>query len=151
MAWQETLSKLKEELVEVRAERQRQAVEDEAELGRQRDDLSQLAGSLGISELLADMNKILLDGKGNIDNLVSWDPSDDEDNDFALDEDDEEEEADVIDAILSWEEDGQREIAVELGVTDEGTYLRINGVDIRPDRDAVEQALLQAFQDELAS
>ena len=68
MAWQETLSKLKEELVEVRAERQRQAVEDEAELQRQRDDLSQLSGSLAISELLADMNKILLDGRGDIEN-----------------------------------------------------------------------------------
>ena len=151
MAWQETLSKLKEELVEVRAERQRQAAEDEAELQQQRDDLSQLAGTLGISELLAEMNKILLDGHGAIENLISWDSSDEEDDDFALDEDDEEEEADVIDAILSWEEGGEREIAVELGVTDEGTYLRINGVDIRPDQEAVEQALLQAFQDELAS
>ena len=150
MAWQESLSKLKDELVEVRAERQRQATEDEAELQQQRDDLSQLAGSLGISELLAEMNKILLDGRGAIENLVSWDSSDDDD-EFAVDEDDEEEEADVIDAILSWEEGGEREIAVELGVTDDGTYLRINGVDIRPDRDAVEQALLQAFQDELAS
>ena len=151
MDWQETLSKLKEELVEVRAERQRQAAEDEAELQQQRDDLSQLSGSLGISELLAEMNKILLDGRGDIENLISWDSSDEEDDDFALDEDDEEEEADVIDAILSWEEGGEREIAVELGVTDEGTYLRINGVDIRPDQEAVEQALLQAFQDELAS
>ncbi len=151
MDWRETLSKLKEELVQVREERQRQAAEDEAELQRQRDDLSQLAGSLGISELLADMNTVLLDGRGAIENLVSWDSSDTDDGEFALDENDEEEEADVIDTILSWEEGGEREIAVELGVTDEGTYLRVNGVDIRPDRDAVEQALLQAFQDELAS
>lgn len=151
MAWQETLSKLKEELAQGRAERQRQAAEDDVVLQRQRDDLSQLAGSLGISELLADMNTILLDGRGDIENLVSWDSSDAGDEEFALGEDDEAEEADVIDAILSWEEAGEREIAVELGVTDEGTYLRVNGVDIRPDRDAVEQALLQAFQDELAS
>ena len=151
MAWRDTLLQLKEELAQVRAERQRQAGDEEAELQRQRDELSQLAGSLGISELLSDMNAILLDGRGELENLVSWDSSEAEDDEFALDEDDEEEEADVIDAILSWEEGGEREIAVELGVTDEGTYLRVNGVDIRPDRDAVEQALLQAFQDELAS
>ncbi|MCS5669142.1 MAG: hypothetical protein NZ876_17350, partial [Dehalococcoidia bacterium] len=56
---------------------------------------------------------------------------------------------DVITTILSWEEGGEMEIAVDLGLSDEGIYLQINEIEIRPERDALEQGLIVAFRDEL--
>jgi hypothetical protein len=150
MAWRDTLQELKEELAQVRAERQREAEAEETELRRQRGELSQLAGSLGISELLAEINDTLLEGRGEIETIVSWEPEEEEDDDDVFfDGDEDEDEADVIAAILSWDEGGEREISIDLGQTEQRTYLQVNGVDIRPEREALEPALLQAFRDEL--
>ena len=152
MTWRESLEELKEELAEVRAERLQQATADEAEFQRQRGELSQLADSLGVSGLLTEMNRTLLDGQGTIETIVSWE-SDEEEAAAAdllsIDGADDEEEADVIALILSWVEGGEREVAVDLGVTDQGTYVQVNGVEIRSEREAMESALLQAFRDEL--
>jgi hypothetical protein len=41
------------------------------------------------------------------------------------------------------------EIVVDLGLSDEGTYLQINGIEIRPEREALEKGLVEAFRDEL--
>ena len=51
--------------------------------------------------------------------------------------------------MLSWEEAGDREIAVEVVSDSEGISLQVNGVEIRPEREALEQALVEAFRDEL--
>ena len=149
MAWRETLSELKEDLDQIRTERQRQAQLDEAEMQHQRDELSELAKTLGIEGMLADMNQTLVDGRGQVETIVSWDPGEDEEDDIVFEGDDDEEEADVIAVILTWEEGGDREVAIDLGVTDDGTYLQVNGVDVRPEREALEPALLQAFRGEL--
>ena len=149
MAWRETLSELKEELAQIRAERQRQAQIDDSEIQEQREELSELAKTLGIEAMLADMNQTLLDGRGGVETIVSWYPVEDEEDEIVFEGDDGEEEADVIAAILTWEEGGEREVAIDLGVTDDGTYLQVNGVDVRPELEALEPALLQAFRDEL--
>ena len=151
--WHDRLPRLKQELAEVRAVRQRQANEEEAELARERDDLSRLADGLGIAGLLVDMNATLLDGRGRVETVVGWEDETVEgmidlsspSSDLEEDEDD----SDVITSVLAWEEGGQLEIIVDLGLTDEGTYLQVNGIEIRPERDALEQALLEAFRDEL--
>ena len=149
MAWRDSLSELKEELANVRAERLSQSSADEAEIQKERDELSRLAESLGVSELLSDVNATLLDGQGSVEKVVSWEPGEeDEDNDPAV-EDDDEEDADVIALILTWEERGERELAVDLGVTDDGIYVQVNGIEIRAEREALEPALLQGFRDEL--
>ena len=149
MAWRDSLSELKEQLAEVRAERERERGEAEAELQRQRGELSRSADSLGISSLLADMNATLLDGSGDIETIISWEPEEEEADDLNFEEGEEEEESDVIAAVLSWDEGGEREVSIDVGVTDDGTYLQVNGVDTRPEREALESALLQAFRDEL--
>ena len=147
MAWQDTLLELREELAEARADLLQRASEEAAEIGKQRDELTRLADSLGISDVLSEMNRTLLDGKGEIETIVSWEPEQ-EDDDLSPDDDDEEE-ADGISAFLTWEEAEEREIAVDLGLAEDGIYLQVNGVDIRPERDALETALIQAFRDEL--
>ena len=148
MAWQDTLLELREELAEARAERLQRASEEAAEISKQRDQMTQLAASLGISDVLSEMNRTLLDGKGELETIVSWEPEE-QDDDLSPDDDEDEEEADGISAFLTWEEAEEREIAVDLGMAEDGIYLQVNGVDIRPEREALEAALIEAFRDEL--
>ena len=156
MAWRDTLVELREELAHVRADRRQQASEEQAELLKIRDELSRLSDSLGISGLLSEMNATLLDGTGEIETIVSWDSdggdAESNENDYEADledDEDDDDEGELITAVLSWEEDGEREIAVEVVSTQDGTALQVNGVDIRPERAALEQALVEAFRDEL--
>ena len=155
MTWRDTLEGLKQELTEVRTQRQRRVEEEDAGLQKERDDLSRMANDLGVDELLAEMNATLLDGKGEIQTIIGWE-SDDGDPDLegvismnGDEPDDDDEDTDVITTILSWEEGGEMEIAVDLGLSDEGIYLQINEIEIRPERDALEQGLIVAFRDEL--
>ena len=69
MAWRDTLGRLREELADVRAERQRQAAADDAEIQQQREELSKLATSLGINQLLNEMKATLLNGQGELPSL----------------------------------------------------------------------------------
>lgn len=150
MAWRDTLSELKQELSDLRAERLSQTSADEAEVQKERDELSRLAESLAVSELLSDMNDTLLDGQGSVEKIISWESDEeDEDDDLVQEAGDDEEDADVIALILTWDERGERELAIDLGVTDEGIYVQVNGIEIRAEREALEPALLQAFRDEL--
>ena len=155
MTWRETLEGLKEDLNEVRAQRQKQVDEDEAGLEKERDGLSQTARELGVDGLLAEMNATLLDGKGKVETIVGWEPSDEDlDIDPGIsmnggEPDDGDDDTDVITTILSWNEGGEMEIAVDLGLSDEGIYLQINEIEIRPEREALEHGLIEAFRDEL--
>lgn len=147
MAWLDSLSELKQELAGVRAERLSQSSADEAEIQKERDELSRLAETLAVSNLLHDMNATLLDGQGSVEKIVSWES--DEEDDLDEEDDMDEEDADVIALILTWEERGERELAIDLGVTDEGVYVQVNGIEVRAEKEALEPALLQAFRDEL--
>jgi len=155
MTWRDTLEGLKQELTEVRTQRQRRVEEEDAGLQKERDDLSRMAKDLGVDELLAEMNATLLDGKGEIQTIIGWESDDgDPDLDGVIsmngdEPDDDGEDTDVITTILSWEEGGEMEIAVDLGLSDEGIYLQINEIEIRPERDALEQGLIVAFRDDL--
>ena len=155
MTWRDTLEGLKQDLNEVRAQRQSRVEEEEAGLKKERDDLSLMAKNLGVDELLAEMNSTLLDGKGEIETIIGWE-SDDEDAEDDLgvgiiDEasEDDDGDTDVITTILSWDEGGDLEIAVDLGLSKDGIYLQINEIEIRPEREALEQGLIEAFKDEL--
>ncbi len=147
MAWRDTLGRLLEELAELRAERQRQAAAEDAEIRRLREELARQAATLGITQLLNEMNATLLNGQGDIETIVSWEAPAEGDAEHL--DDSEEEDADLIATILTWEEAGEREIAVDLGLGEDGTYLQVNGVDIRLEAGALEQALVEAFRDEL--
>ena len=166
MAWRDTLIELRDELAEARARRLQRAEADEEILRQVRQQMADLSGSLGIGQLLTDINATLLEGRGEVETIVSWDQeSDDRDSEPDLDEgsgkadrradrsadneDDDEDDEDAITNLLSWDEDGDREIAVEIILDEEGVSLQVNGVEIRPEREALEQALVEAFRDEL--
>ena len=78
MTWRETLEGLKEELTNIRAQRQSRVDEEAASLQKEREDLSRRAQELGIDGLLAEMNNTLLDGNGAIETIVSWVTADDD-------------------------------------------------------------------------
>ena len=101
---------------------------------------------MDISDLLTEMNRTLLDGGGAIETILSWETEDENADMLPYDA---EEEGDVIALILSWVEGGERELAVDVGVTEDGTYVQVNGVEIRPEREALEVALVEAFREEL--
>ena len=154
MTWRETLQGLKEELTNVRAMRQSRVDKEAADLEKERDELSKIAQKLGIDELLTEMNITLLDGGGEIETISSWVSADDEleldpEIDMNGEDPDADDNTDVITTILSWEESGDLEIAVDLGLSDDGVYLQINEIEIRPERGALEQGLIEAFRDEL--
>ena len=156
MAWRDTLTNLRDELAEARAQRLREAQEEDAEAEKLRAGLRELAASLDIAQLLVDVNAILLQGNGALETFVSWEEGDDaaEEPGFNLvslnDADDEADDVEEICLTLSWEEDGERAIEIELGIEEEDTaYLMVNGVPIRQEREALERAVVAAFREEL--
>ncbi len=155
MTWRDTLEGLKQDLADVREQRQRRLEAEDADLQKERDDLSQMAQTLGIGELLAEMNATLLDGKGNIETIVGWESGPEElemDPGIGMNGDepnDGEQDTDVVTTILSWDERGEMEIAVDLGLSDDGIYLQINEIEVRPEREPLEQGLIEAFREEL--
>ncbi len=152
MAWRDTLRGLRDELADVRAQRQRERQADEEEQRAQRLELGRIAESLGLTGLLQEMNSVLLDGKGEVENICSWEEENEEELDESLlmpDDLEELEGSDYINAILTWEEDGEREIVADLGFGEQGMSLLVNGVDIRLEQEALERALVEAFRQQL--
>lgn len=146
MAWQDTLNNLKQELAEARAGREARLDQEELDLAEERAELHALVDSLGIFGLLSDMNTTLLDGRGVVETEVSWDVGLDDD---GADDDEELDEADVVTTVLSWDEGGELEIVVDLGMADDGAFMQVNGIAVRLDRAALEGNLVEAFRDEL--
>ncbi len=152
MAWRDTLRGLRDELAEGREQRQRERQADEEEQQAQRLELGRIGESLGLTGLLQEMNSVLLNGQGEVENISSWEEETEEDPDESLlmpDNLEEPEESDYINAILTWEEDGEREIVVDLGFGEQGMSLLVNGVDIRLEQEALERALVEAFRQQL--
>jgi len=152
MAWRDTLRGLRDELAEIRAQRQRDRQADEAEQQAQRLEMARVADSLGLSSLLQEMNSVLLNGQGEVEYISSWEEEMEEDPDeslLKLDALEELENEDYINVILTWEEDGEREIVLDLGFGEPEMPLLVNGVDIRLEQEALEQALLEAFRMQL--
>ena len=136
----------------VRVQRQRERQADEAEQQAQRLELARIAESLGLIGLLQEMNSVLLNGQGEVENILSWEEEKEEGPDESfpmLDNLEELEDTDYINAILTWEEDGEREIVLDLGFGEQGMSLLVNGADIRLEQEALEQALVEAFRMQL--
>lgn len=152
MAWRDTLQGLRDDLAEMRAQRQRESQAEEEEQQAQRVELRRIAESMGLAGLLEEMNSVLLNGQGKVENISSWEEEfEEEENDsmLMLDGLEDLDESDYISSMLTWDEDGEREIAVDLAFGEQGIALMVNEVDIRPEQDALEQALVSAFREQL--
>lgn len=146
MPWQETLRSLRQELDDARPLRQQRLADEELRQAQQRQELTDLLQSLGIVEMLTDMNNILLDGAGELDLFNSWDemPDDDE---YNLSEEDD---FDGVTASLTWEE-GEDEMNIEVFLMrgDDGITAQVNEFDVRLERAAFENSLVQSFREEM--
>ena len=122
---------------------------------------------------LAEMNRVLLDGQGELEVYLPWDDEDededdedeldrdeadddepeededdDEDEDENEDENDEAEEQEVASAILVWS-NGECELAIDIGLEDDHIYWQVNGEDVPTNDMALREALKRGFADEL--
>ncbi len=144
MPWRESLLQLKEELTAARATRLERLEAFERQVAAERDELRGRQESLQIAALVAEMNEVLMDGRGQVETTVEWESREDE-NLFEGEDD----MADVITTALSWDEGEELEVVVELVMLDEGLSLMVNGVQIRQDPNSLERALLSAFREQL--
>jgi hypothetical protein len=144
MPWRESLLQLKEELTAARATRLERLEAFERQVAAERDELRARQESLQIAALVAEMNEVLMDGRGQVETTVEWESQEDE-NLFEGEDD----MADVITTALSWDEGEELEVVVELVMLDEGLSLMVNGVQIRQDPNSLERALLSAFREQL--
>lgn len=152
MVWRDTLRELRDDLSEIRAQRQSDMQADEKAQQAQRLELTRIAESLGLTGLLQEMNSVLLNGQGEVENISSWEEEEEEDPDessLVPGNLEELEDSDYVNAILTWEEDGEREIVLDLGFGEQGMSLLVNGVDIRLEQEALEKALVEAFRQQL--
>ena len=153
MDWSEELRTLRGEIDSLRRERQRQAEEEEVIRQQHRAETKTLFQTLRIEQALGEMNKALLDGVGDLEVFAPGEPGEDlpegQDDEDEMAEAEVEEESESMAGILTWEEGGSREIEVDLGITESGPYLEVNGTDIRVEEEAIRQALIRAFKDEM--
>ncbi len=155
MAWRNTLEKLREELDEARAQRLGEPEEVDADEVRDREELYRLADSLQIAQLLVDVNEILLGGSGIVESSSLLDDYEEEEEEDEDEDEDDEEDVDVdvedeeLRFSLSWEEDVECAIDVELSKDENRIYLLVNGDEVRQEREALERAVVEAFKDEI--
>ena len=149
MDWKDTLVNLKSDLADARSKLKSDWQAIENDLAEQRSELVKQADAVGITDLLSEVNAILLDGRGTISYIKSWE-EDSEDDSRSLDESmDDFDDADYVSTILSWEESGLCEIAVDIESGEQGIAMQVNEVEIEPQGEALKSALINAFREEL--
>ena len=149
MDWRDTLVNLKADLSEAREKLSADWQATEDDLAVQRLELVNQADAMGIANLLSGLNTVLLDGQGTISYLKSWEEESD-DASPGLDESmDDLDDADYVSTILNWEESGLCEIAVDVELGEQGISVQVNEVEIRPEQEYLELALITAFKEEL--
>ena len=149
MEWMDTLVNLKSDLTDARDKLRTdwQAIADG--LAEKRLELVNQADAMDISSLLSQINTVLLEGQGTISYLQSWEEESDDDA-SGLDESmDDFDDADYVSTILTWQESGLCEIAVDVELGEQGIAVQVNEVEIRPDPESLKSALITAFKEEL--
>ena len=149
MDWKDTLVNLKSDLADARSKLRSDWQAIETDLAAQRSELVKQADAIGITDLLSEINTVLLEGLGTISYIKSWE-EDSEGDSRSLDESmDDFDDADYVSTILSWEESGLCEIAVDIESGEQGIAMQVNEVEIEPQEEPLKSALITAFKEEL--
>ena len=143
--WHNNLEQLAQELSEAREDRDRLIAETGKANAQFQEEIENQVNNLEIETLLIEMNNKLLTKTGSVTSSKSWEEP------IASDDESEEEldDGDFISVLLEWEENGEREIAVDLGRDDSGLYLEVNGHEIPMEKESLQAALLYAIKEEL--
>ena len=162
MAWRDDLLVLRREVETALTRILGEPVEEDSEVIQDRQELYRLAASLQVAELLLDVNEVVLSGTGRVEStsLMEYYDDDDvlytmedlgEDNDDDDDEGDEEELEDNEELRFSlfWDDATECAVDVELGKSGGRIYVLVNGEEVRPQREVLETAVLDAFRAEM--
>ena len=170
MDWADDLRKFRDSIETISQQRSEPTEIGEEDLEEKLRVIQEAFDELKPETYLAEMNRVLLDGRGELELYLPWDEGEDEDDeefqaeweevsddeddyddeDEYDDEDDEddEEEQDVASAILVWD-DGQCELAIDVGLEDDRIYWQVNGEDVPTNDHALREALKRAYADEI--
>jgi hypothetical protein len=173
MEWADDLRKFRESIETMQRRPAESREFSEKELQERLSRVQEAFEDLKPEAYLDDMNRILLDGRGEVELYLPWggddegedDDEDDEDEDemYELelegdedddDEDDddddaeEDEEQEVASAILVWN-GGECELAIDVGLEDDRIYWQVNGDDVPTDDGALRESLKRAFAEEI--
>ena len=102
-----------------------------------------------MEKLLNDMNKVLFSGSGSLQVTKSWEDSGSADTEESEEDEEEVQDTDFISCVLEWEENGERELAVDVGRDESGLYIEVNGHEISMDEETLQAAVLYAVKEEL--
>lgn len=165
MAWRDDLLVLRNEVETALARILGEPVEEDSEVIRDRQELYDLANSLQVAQMLLDVNEVVLSGTGRVESTSLMEYYDDQDFPYAMeslrendeDEDEEdgegqEEELDDNEELrfsLFWDDSTECAVDVELGKSNDRIYLLVNGEEVRPQREVLETAILDAFRAEM--
>ena len=118
--WNEKLNLAASELESAREKRDDLIKETEAAIIRYQVEIETLFTELDVEKLLNDMNKVLFSGSGSLQVTKSWEDSSSADTEESEEDDEEVQDTDFISCVLEWEENGERELAVDVGRDDSG-------------------------------
>ena len=147
--WNEKLNLAASELESAREKRDDLIKETEAAIIRYQVEIETLFTELDVEKLLSDMNKALLSGSGSLQVTKSWEDSSSADTEESEEDDEEVQNTDFISCVLEWEENGERELAVDVGRDESGLYIEVNGHEISMDEETLQAAVLYAVKEEL--
>lgn len=147
--WNEKLNLAASELESAREKRDDLIKETEAAIIRYQVEIETLFTELDVEKLLNDMNKVLFSGSGSLQVTKSWEDSGSADTEESEEDDEEVQDTDFISCVLEWEENGERELAVDVGRDDSGLYIEVNGHEISMDEETLQAAVLYAAKEEL--
>ena len=147
--WNEKLNLAASELESAREKRDDLIKETEAAIIRYQVEIETLFTELDVEKLLNDMNKVLFSGSGTLQVTKSWEDSSSGDTEESEEDDEEVQDTDFISCVLEWEENGERELAVDVGRDESGLYIEVNGHEISMDEETLQAAVLYAVKEEL--
>ncbi len=147
--WNEKLNLAASELESAREKRDDLIKETEAAIIRYQVEIETLFTELDVEKLLNDMNKVLFSGSGTLQVTKSWEDSSSGDTEESEEDDEEVQDTDFISCVLEWEENGERELAVDVGRDESGLYIEVNGHEISMDEETLQAAVLYAAKEEL--
>ena len=147
--WNEKLNLAASELESAREKRDDLIKETEAAIIRYQVEIETLFTELDVEKLLNDMNKVLFSGSGSLQVTKSWEDSSSADTEESEEDDEEVQDTAFISCVLEWEENGERELAVDVGRDESGLYIEVNGHEISMDEETLQAAVLYAVKEEL--
>ena len=147
--WNEKLNLAASELESAREKRDDLIKETEAAIIRYQVEIETLFTELDVEKLLNDMNKVLFSSSGTLQVTKSWEASSSGDTEESEEDDEEVQDTDFISCVLEWEENGERELAVDVGRDESGLYIEVNGHEISMDEETLQAAVLYAVKEEL--